>query len=115
MAASNTDKFIRVAQNWVGAVGSGGVLNDSVETIPLVSTVNLPEDTAVQLMIDRVDLNGLATPGEMEVITGVVSGGNIIECVRGVEGTAQAHATGAVVELMLTASMWNLMCGTGMH
>jgi hypothetical protein len=38
---------------------------------------------------------------------GVVSGNNIIDCIRGVEGTAQAHSGGAVVEIVISAGLWN--------
>lgn len=107
MAAANTDKFIKAATDFTTAVGSGGVSDAVVTTVPLVSVVGLPTDTAVQIVIDRVDANGASTPTKKEVITGVVSGSNLIDCVRGVEGTAQAHSAGAVVEVMLTADQWN--------
>ena len=109
MAAANTDKFIKAAPNWVGAVGSGGVADSVVTTVPLISTIGLPDDTAVEITVDRVDANGTATPTKKEVIKGVVSGNNLIDCIRGVEGTAQAHAAGAIVEIMLTADIWNEM------
>ena len=105
--AANTDKFMKAAPNWIGAIGAGGVEGPAGTTIPLISTVGLPDDTAVELMIDRIDLNGIPTPGEMEVVKGIVSGNNLIDCVRGVEGTAQAHFAGAVCEVILTADMWN--------
>ena len=109
MAASATDKFIKAAKDFTTAVGAGGVADASVTTVPLVSVTGLPTDTAVQITIDRVDANGTSTPSKKEVITGVVSSTNLIDCVRGVEGTAQAHAAGAVVEVMLTAAQWNSM------
>jgi hypothetical protein len=67
----------------------------------------LPTDTAVIFVIDRVDSNGTTTPAAEETIIGVVSGTNVVTCIRGVEGTAQAHNAGAVVELLFTASHWN--------
>ena len=107
MAAANTDKFMKAAKNWTGSIGAGGVSDAITTTIPLISSIGLPTDTAIEITIDRVDANGTATPTKMEVIKGVISGNNIINGVRGVEGTAQAHAAGAVVEIMLTADMWN--------
>jgi len=107
--ASNQDKFIKAAVDFTTAIGSGGVADGTTTTIPLVSTTGLPTDTAVQITIDRVDANGTATPAKKEVVTGVVSGTNLINCIRGVEGTAQAHSAGAVVEVMLTAAQWNSM------
>lgn len=109
MSASSTDKFIKGTETWTGAVAAGGVSDGVVTTIPLVSTTNLPTDTAVEITIDRVDSNGTKTPTKKEVVCGVVSGTNIISCTRGVEGTAQAHSAGAVVEIRLTASQWNKM------
>lgn len=104
--AANTDKFKYLARKWVGQIGAGGVADDTTTTIPLSSTTNLPTDTAVTVVIDRVDSNGTKTPTAEETVTGVVSGSNLVTCTRGVEGTAQAHSAGAVVEVLLTASDW---------
>jgi hypothetical protein len=107
MAAANTDKLKKVARKWVGQVGAGGVTDAAVTTVPLASATNLPTDTAVVATIDRVDANGVKTPTLEESVIGVVSGSNLTNCVRGSEGTAQAHAAGAVVEILLTAKGWN--------
>lgn len=107
MAAANTDKFKKTARKWVGQIGSGGVADAVVTTIPLSSSTNLPTDTAVIATIDRVDANGTATSSKEESVIGVVSGNNLVNCVRGSEGTAQAHDAGAVVEILITAKGWN--------
>ena len=107
--AANTDKFKKLSRKWTGQIGSGGVANASVTTIPLSSTTNLPTDTAVVVTIDRVDVNGKATPTLEESVIGVVSGSNLTDCVRGAEGTAQAHSAGAVVEVLVNAKTWNDM------
>jgi hypothetical protein len=107
MAALNTDKLKKLSRRWVGQIGSGGVSDATVTTIPLASTTNLPTDTAVVATIDRVDANGTATPSLEETIIGVVSGSNLSTSTRGVEGTAQAHSAGAVVEILVTAKGWN--------
>lgn len=107
MAAQNTDKLRKVARKWVGQVGAGGVENGTVTTVPLASTANLPTETAIMITIDRVDANGVLTPDKEEGIIGVVSGDNLISCIRGVEGTAQAHSAGAVVEVLWTAKNVN--------
>ena len=107
MAAASTDKLRKTARRWVGQIGAGGVNDAITTTIPLSSTTNLPTDTGVTLVIDRVDANGASTPNLEETITGVVSGSNIITSVRGVEGTAQAHSAGAVVELLFSNTLWN--------
>lgn len=107
MAALNTDKLKKLSRRWVGQIGSGGVADDTATTIPLSSTTNLATDTAVVATIDRVDANGTATPNLEETVIGVVSGSNLVNCVRGSEGTAQAHSAGAVVEILVTAKGWN--------
>lgn len=107
MAAQNTDKLRKVARKWVGQVGAGGVESGTVTTVPLASTANLPTETAIMITIDRVDANGVLTPDKEEGIIGVVSGDNLISCIRGVEGTAQAHSAGAVVEVLWTAKNVN--------
>ena len=103
MAAINTDKFKKLAKRWVGSIGAGGVADAAVTTIPLASVTNLPTDTAIIAVIDRVDTNGTSTATLEESVIGVVSGTNLVTCIRGAEGTAQAHSAGAVVEILFTA------------
>src|SRR3990172_12189302 len=103
MAAAATDKFRKLSKRWVGQIGEGGVDDDTTTTVPLSSATNLATDTGVSVVIDRVDANGTATPSLEETIVGVVSGSNLVSCVRGVEGTAQAHSAGAVVEVLVAA------------
>jgi len=105
--AANTDKFKKVARRWVGQVGAGGVADAVVTTVPLSSATSLPTDTAVNAVIDRVDSSGTSTASLEETVTGVVSGSNLTSCTRGVEGTAQAHSAGAVVEILWTADNVN--------
>ena len=107
MAAANTDLLKKLSRRWVGQIGSGGVADNTTTTVPLASTTNLATDTAVVAVIDRVDANGVATPSLEETVIGVVSGSNLANCVRGSEGTAQAHNAGAVVEILVTAKGWN--------
>lgn len=105
--AANTDKLKKLSRRWVGQIGSGGVADAVVTTVPLSSTTNLATDTAVVATINRVDSAGGETPSSEETVIGVVSGSNLINCTRGVEGTAQAHSAGAVVEILVTAKGWN--------
>ena len=95
------------APNWTGTIGAGGVADAMVTTVPLSSTVGLNNGDYYILTIDRVDAHGTKTPGKMEVVAGQLSGSNLINCTRGVEGTAQAHSAGAVVEMLFTAKHWN--------
>jgi hypothetical protein len=105
MAAQPTDKLRK------GFYGSATTLSanisNSVQTIPLSSTVGLPTDTALDIVIDRVDANGNRTPTKQETTTVVISGSNGTLAVRGVEGGAQAHNSGAVVEVLYTAATHN--------
>jgi hypothetical protein len=109
MAAANTDLLRKYSRRWVGQIGAGGVADASVTTIPLSSTTNLATDTAVTVVIDRVDSSGTSTPSLEETVIGVVSGSNLVTCTRGVEGTAQAHSAGAVVEVLVTSDSLNDM------
>jgi len=106
MAAAATDKLRKKKSNFSTTLSSG--VDDSTQTIPLNSASGLPTDTAITLTINRVDANGVSTPTAMERVTGVVSGNNLTNCLRGEDGsTAQAHSSGAVVEDIWDADTWN--------
>jgi len=107
MPALNTDKFKKLSRRWVGQIGAGGVADSVTTTVPLSSATNLATDTAALATIDRVDVNGVATPTLEETVIGVVSGSSLVSCVRGSEGTAQAHNAGAVVEILVTSKGYN--------
>lgn len=104
--ANSLDKFRKGVARWSGNIGSAGISDAVVKTVPLASTSGLPTDTAVMITVNRVDTNGKKT-GNYEGIVGVVSGSNLIDCIRGVEGTAQAWTGGTVVEVLHTASNIN--------
>lgn len=97
----------RAAANWTGQIGSGGVADDTVTTVPLQSATGLTNGKVYIATVDRVDSNGTATPSAKEVVKGTLSGSNLINCTRGVEGTAQSHNAGAVVEILFTATHHN--------
>ena len=100
MAAANTDKFKKAKRRFSTTLDVGG-LAQGASTINLTSTTGLDTDTAITLVIDP----GLATE---EVITGVVSGSDIINCLRGREGTTdQAHSAGADVAMYFTETHWD--------
>jgi len=104
--ANSLDKFRKGVAQWSGNIGSAGISDAVVKTVPLASTSGLPTDTAVMITVNRVDPNGKKT-GNYEGIVGVVSGSNLIDCIRGVEGTAQAWTGGTVVEVLHTADNLN--------
>lgn len=83
-------------------------IDGSDQVIPCESLGGMPQDTAVTLTIDRVDQNGERTPLYMERVTGVVSGDNLINCLRGRDNTTpRAHTTGAVIEDIWDSSTLN--------
>lgn len=108
MAAAATDLVRKKKSNFSTTLSSG--INDSVATIPLSSSSGLPTDTAITLTIDRVDANAVSTPTLMERVTGVVGVNQLTTSTRGVEGTAQSHSAGAVVEDIWEAATWNDLC-----
>jgi hypothetical protein len=105
--AANTDKLRKATPGFSAQLTAGIASGDT--TIPISGLGALPTLTAVTLVIDP-DI----TLGKKEVITGVVSGSNLINCVRAVEGGAIAHANGAVVVDYYTAAHWNSMVDWGL-
>lgn len=100
MAAANTDKFKKAKRRFSTTVDVGGFAQGA-STLNLTTTTGLDTDTAITLVVDP----GLATE---EVITGVVSGSDVINCVRGKEGTTdQAHTAGATVTMYFTETHWD--------
>ena len=106
MAAANTDK-LRKKKSLFQTTLNGGITNlDTVLT--LNSASGLPLDTAVTIVINRVDANGTATPSAMEVLTGVVSGSTVTDLLRAKDATtAKSHANASVVEMVWDAQTWN--------
>lgn len=107
MAASNTDKFKKLTNNFSTTLSSA-IVGSSDSSMSLASTTNLPTDTAAVFVIDRVNSSGSPTPGVREYVKGVVSGSNVINLFRGLGGsTAQAHSSGAVVEQVVDQNTIN--------
>lgn len=100
MAAANTDKFKKAKRRFSTTIGVGG-FTAGATTLPLTSTSGLDTDTAITLVIEPGSINE-------EVITGVVSGSNVINCVRGKEGTTDAtHVAGSAVSMYFTETHWD--------
>ena len=97
----------KAARKWTGQIGSGGVADASVATIPIQSATGLTNGAVYVFTVDRVDSNGVKTASKEEVVKGTLSGTNFVSCTRGVAGTAQAHSAGAVVEILMEAVIWN--------
>ena len=105
--AETSDKFFKTAPLWAGTVGSGGVADGSTTTITLSSSTGLVNGEVYAITIDRIDGSGASTPSAREVVIGKVSGSDLVDCIRGVEGTAQSHVAGAIVECLWTAAQVN--------
>ena len=113
MPATEVSHFLFEAKPlWTGQIGSGGVADGTVQTIPLQSASNLDSGDVYVVRLNRVDGNGTKTTNpsaNTEVLYGKLSGTNLIESVRGAEGTAQAWEAGTVVEILFTSTHWNKM------
>jgi microcystin-dependent protein len=102
MPAANTDKFKKARRRFSTTIAAGAFAQGAT-TLPLVSTTGLDTDTAITLVLDPGNANE-------EVITGVVSGTDVINCVRAKEGTTDtAHSSGAVVSMYFTETHWDDM------
>jgi len=106
MPASASDKF-RKSYSFTTKNLSSNV-DASTTTFPLNNTTNVPTDTGVDFIVDRVDSNGVSTSSKRELCRGIVSGSNITNVVRGLHGTtAQTHDAGATVEFVASGAAWN--------
>lgn len=107
MAASITDKYRKSRTLTATTVGTGGIAI-SATTLPLTDGSAFPTETAVTVIVDRVDSAGNFQPTKVEEITGIVSGNSLINCIRGQQGTTNGpHTAGATVELSYTGGMHN--------
>lgn len=104
---SNSDK-VRLATPNFATTLAAPIAGSGDTSLTLSAVTGLTTDTAVTLTIDATNASGQPTPGVKETVTGVVSGTEIVNLLRGQDGTtAQAHATGANVVMWFTASDWN--------
>lgn len=106
MAAASTDKARKsysFLQKTLGAtIGSGDT------SLTLNNYTNIPTDTAVDFIIDRIDSNGNRTNSSRELCKGVCTGSAITNVTRGLHGTtAQSHDGGAIVEFVASGAAWN--------
>lgn len=86
-----------------------GSITDSDTTVSLSAFSGYTNGDSVFFTIDATDGSGTATPALREVIYGEKSGSDLINVVRGVEGTAQTHASGANVADYVTAAHWSAL------
>lgn len=112
MPATEVNQFFFEAKPlWVGKVGAAGVASAAATTIPAQSAVGLTEGNAYVITINRVNAAGTVKnpANQRETFIGKLSGSNFINCVRQVEGEAQAWEADTVMEVLITATMWNKM------
>ena len=104
--AKNTDHFIKAIS--APPTKLSNAINDTSTNIFLESLEGIQSDTAVVVVIDRVNGDGVQTPELTEVVIGTVGTNGLENVVRGVGGKQQAHKTGAVVEVSIASSeQWN--------
>lgn len=107
MPAATTD-LLKKYKSLFSTTLSTGIGTGTSDTITPASVEGLPTDTLITLTFDRVDSGGSPTPTKLERIKGIISGGNFTSYTRGVDGTSeQAHAGGAVIEMIWNAADWN--------
>lgn len=107
MPAAATD-LLKKYKSLFSTTLSVGIGTGTSDTITPASVSGLPTDTLITLTFDRVDSGGVATPTKLERIQGIISGGNFTSYTRGIDGTTeQAHAGGAVIEMIWNADDWN--------
>lgn len=107
MSAANTDLVRNGAPNFATTLASP-IVGSGDTSCSLSSVTGLPTGTAITITIDSTDSSGNPTPDVEETITGVISGSQLVDLLRGQDGTtAQAHSTGAIVVQWFTANDWN--------
>lgn len=108
MATEVTDKLFEALPRLAGKVGATGVTSDSATTIPH-TFVGLTEGHCYIVTANRTNAAGTVKNqlSQTETFIGKASTTNFIECVRAVEGAAQAWAADTVLEVLFTATSWN--------
>lgn len=110
MAATDiTHKFVELKPTWVGKIAAGGVASAGATVVPASSVTGLTNGNVYYITVNRTDPTGTrknATTAR-ETFKGKLSGTEFIECVRGVEGVAQAWEADTVLEILVTAAGYN--------
>lgn len=107
--AANTD-LLRKSKSLFSTTLSTGIGTGTSDTLTPATVTGLPTDTAITITIDRVDSAGVSLGSQVERIIGVISGGNLTSYTRAIDNTTeQAHAGGAVIEMVWNAEDWNDM------
>ena len=103
MATGLINKFLGGQDGYADTLSAP--INAAVTTITPNSLSGYTNGDKVIMTIDRVDSNGNRTPSLKEKVYGEVSGGSLINCIRGLDGTtAQSHLANAVIEDLITST-----------
>lgn len=106
--ASNTDRFMKVIV--APATELALPISQDSTIINLTNIDGWESDTAVAVVIDRIDNGGNITEDLKEVVIGTIGPNGLENVIRGVGGTRQNHAGGAIVEPTIASSeQWNRM------
>lgn len=108
-ATTVTDFFIEAKPLWVGKVAASGVASAVATTIPAQDAANLTNGNVYIVTANRTDSTGTTKhpANERETFIGKLSGTSFVDCVRQVEGVAQAWEADTVLEILVTATNWN--------
>jgi len=104
-------KFIEMKPLWVGKVGAAGVASAGATTIPLASAAGLTNGNVYVVTANRTNASGTTKnpASQRETFIAKLSGTDLINAIRQVEGTAQAWPTDTVLEILVNATTWNKM------
>lgn len=106
-----TDKWLKAVPLYTDTL-AGAISNATVTTFQVTNgSTDLENGEVYEVTIDRVTAQGVSTGRREVVIAQYTSATKTFDCssadYRGIEGTAQAHPVGAVVEILVTAHYLN--------
>lgn len=106
-----TDKWLKAVPLYTDTL-AGAISNATVTTFQVTNgSTDLENGEVYEVTIDRVTAQGVSTGRREVVIAQYTSATKTFDCssadYRGIEGAAQAHPVGAVVEILVTAHYLN--------
>lgn len=108
--ANVNDKFLKTSPA-LTKLASG--INETATTVPLEQTGGFVTDTAVVVVVDRVNSEGKLTPEKAEVMLGVMGSSGLENVTRGLNGSKKPHSVGAIVEASIASGeAWNRLIET---
>jgi len=106
-----TDKWLKAVPLYTDTL-AGAISNATVTTFQVTNgSTDLENGEVYEVTIDRVDASGVSTGRREVAIAQYTSATKTFDCstadYRGIEGTAQGHPIGAVVEILATSHFFN--------